>query len=311
MTVSPIDKLALGFANQAEVTWDRLGYIKETISSRGVLGQVRFGEETITDLMLLDLYLQGSTVALFEQTSRPDESMWGTDFELWLGSDKLGWFRFAIQAKKLNLRTDRYSSLTQKNMNGKQIDLLERYAQRNRAAPLYCLYNFSEDANELQHWHCCNGLPNLRELGCTVTPSSNIREAICKPGTKNFGFIHLKSNTLPWRCLVACPRVWQSLLTMSEQGNLAMPAAMPPIFEPSSCYHARLPLVLRRDGGGEIVRESENGGLLVSLRVNEDHELADSSDKVNPAVRGEFRERYNPEARVPKSAAVIEVQTPT
>ena len=54
--------------------------------------------------------------------------------------------RFAIQAKKLDLRTDRYSSFTQGNTNGPQIKLLEEYARLNRAAPLYCLYNHTDGA---------------------------------------------------------------------------------------------------------------------------------------------------------------------
>ena len=73
--------------------------------------------------------------------------MWGTDFELWLGSELLGWFRFAIQAKKLDLRTDKYASLAQRNVNGPQIDLLEQYARRKGAAALYCLYNQTDNAH--------------------------------------------------------------------------------------------------------------------------------------------------------------------
>ena len=142
-------------------------------------------------------------------------SMWGTDFELWLGSERLGWFRFAIQAKKLDLRTDRYVSLTQSNVNGPQIDLIEQYAQSKRAAPLYCLYNHTDSADELDHWHCCTGPANLKELGCTVTPSSNIREAINQWNGKNVRRIHRRKSTLPWKCLVSCPKVWYLLQVMS------------------------------------------------------------------------------------------------
>ena len=137
MSIRSFSEIGELFSNQSTGLWERLGYVRESIKSRGVLGPVRFGEETITDLLMMDLYVQGSTLALFSQTSKPDESMWGTDFELWLGSGRLGWFRFAIQAKKLDLRNDRYASLTQSNANGLQIDILERYAQRKRAAPLY------------------------------------------------------------------------------------------------------------------------------------------------------------------------------
>ena len=180
----------------------------------------------------MDLYLQGSTLVLFEQTSKSDESTSGTDFELWLGSDQLGWFRFAIQAKKLNLRDGRYSTLTQYNSHGRQVDLLEQYAQYNDAAPLYCLYNFADDADELEHWHCCNGCPELKELGCTVTPSSNIQRAICEQGAKNFYSIHNRKSTLPWRCLVGCPKIWNSLEIMSMVERPVQSVEPSPLFDP-------------------------------------------------------------------------------
>ena len=196
MPFRSFNELGALFANQSTGIWERFGYVRESYTSRGVLGPVRFGEETVTDLMM-DLYVQGSTLAHFQQTSKPDEAMWGTDFELWLGSESKGWFRFAIQAKKLDLRTDRYSSLTQGNSNGPQIELLKDYARLNRAAPLYCLYNHTDGADEFDHWHCCTQSANLKELGCTVTPLSNIGTAIDEWGTKNFDSIHKNQNTLP------------------------------------------------------------------------------------------------------------------
>ena len=189
------------FSNQSQDIWNRLGYVRDSFDSRGALGPVRFGEETITDLIMMDLYVRGSTLVHFTQTAKSDEASWGTDFELWLGSEQFGWFRFAIQAKKLDLRTGRYSGLTQYNSNGAQIDLLEEYGRLNRAAPLYCLYNFSEEAEGHQDYHCRDGQPELKELGCTVAPSSNIRMAIDEWGAKNFKSIHSKTSTLPWAML--------------------------------------------------------------------------------------------------------------
>ena len=267
-------------SNQSTGLWERLGYVRESIESRGVLGPVRFGEETITDLLMMDLYIQGSTVALFKQTSKPDEAMWGTDFELWLGSDRLGWFRFAIQAKKLDLRTDRYASLTQSNINGKQIDLLERYAERNRAAPLYCLYNHTDEGDVDDHWHCCTPPADLKELGCSVTPLANIGTAIDEWGGKNFHSIHSNENTLPWKCLVSCPMVWYSFEVLSGS-TLNRPALEPlPLFNPESCYYETAPMVLRGDGGAVMVRENDRGGSLMSIRVDEDREI-DGSEQLS------------------------------
>ena len=165
MTTRNFTDLHTVFSNQSRDIWQRLSYVKDSYKTRGPLGPVRFGEETITGLTMMDLYMRGSILVHFTQTAKPDEALWGTDFELWLGSDQLGWFRFAIQAKKLTLTDDRYSSLAQGNSNGDQIDLLEQYARLNCAAPLYCLYNFTEYADGHRHYHCGDGQYELKELG--------------------------------------------------------------------------------------------------------------------------------------------------
>ena len=310
MNIRSFNELRDLFSNQSTVLWERLGYVRESIKSRGVLGPVRFGEETITDLLLMDLFVQGSTVALFSQTSKPNESIWGTDFELWLGSERLGWLRFAIQAKKLDLRTDRYASLTQSNVNGPQIDLLEQYAKRNGAAPLYCLYNHTDSADELDHWHCCTGPANLKELGCSVTPSSNIRKAIGQWKGKNFHSIHRRKSTLPWKCLVSCPKVWYLLQIMSGDEFQAPIIRETPLFNPDFCYHKTLPMVLRMQDQPTDLRRGERGGSLLSIPLDAEQEIDGTADSFGPEVRTDFRERYDLETGAPKAAAVIEVQGP-
>ena len=310
MSTRSFSELGELFSNQSTGLWERLGYVRESIEGRGVLGPVRFGEETITDLLMMDLFIQGSTVALFRQTSKPDESMWGTDFEIWLGSERLGWFRFAIQAKKLDLRTDRYASLTQSNVNGPQIDLLDQYAQRKRAAPLYCLYNHTDSADELVHWHCCTGPANLKELGCTVTPSSNIRKAINQWNGKNFRRIHRRESTLPWKCLVSCPKVWYLLQVMSGNEKGSQTIRETPLFDPYSCYHETLPVVFREENQSGVVRRSERGGSLISIPLDAEQEIDSAMSSFGPEARTDFRERYDRETGAPKSVAVMEVQGP-
>ena len=311
MTTRNFTDLRTVFSNQSRDIWQRLSYVKDSYRTRAHLGPVRFGEETITDLIMMDLYIRGATLVHFTQTAKPDEAMWGTDFELWLGSVALGWFRFAIQAKKLTLTNDRYSSLSQSNSNGDQIDLLEQFGRLNQAATLYCLYNFTEYAAEQQHYHCGDGQGELQELGCTVTPSSNIRMAIRTWGAKNFNTIHSKENTLPWRCLVSCPLVQQSLMAMAAGITDAPVFDAFSLFDPRSCYHRELPVAIGRDGGGVTVRESENGGALISIRLDDERDILAPVAQSDRSVRSEFRERYHPEGGVPKAAAVLAVEAPT
>ena len=302
--------LSAMFSDQSRSIWDRLSYVKDSYKSRGALGPVRFGEETITDLIMMDLYVNGSTLAHFTQTTKPDEAVSGKDFEIWLGSYHLGWFRFAIQAKKIDLTNDRYSGLTQGNPNGLQIDLLKQDAQLKQAAPLYCLYNFTEKAETGRHYHCLDGQSELKELGCTVTPLSNIQTAINQHGGKNFNRIHSEKSTLPWRCLVSCPMVQYSLEAMAKGMDPAQVSNVSPLFDPTSCYHPALPMLLRRDGGATI-RENDDGSAMISIPLNADGEIEDPLGRVQPQARVEFRERYHREARLPNAVAVMEVQTLT
>ena len=92
-----------------------------------------------------------------------------------------------------------------------QIDLLERFAHRHGAIPLYCLYNFSDHVDPQIHWHCCQRPFQVEQLGCTVTASLNVRLSINKWGTRNLSDIHKYQNTIPWRCLAMCPNI-QSFL---------------------------------------------------------------------------------------------------
>ena len=91
MTTSSSQTLVGTLETLAADTWMRLSDVA-SLSARSV----RFGEETITDLLMLDLNRIGSTKVLFTPTSKQAEAFQGTDFECWVGSDGAGWLRFAV-----------------------------------------------------------------------------------------------------------------------------------------------------------------------------------------------------------------------
>ena len=86
-----------------------------------------------------------------------------------------------------------------------QIDVLEGYAKRVCAVPLYLLYNYVELLDFDPYWHCCEPVDE-RQLGCTLVPSWDIRRAIETRGCRKFDSIHESSAALPWRCLFDCPQ---------------------------------------------------------------------------------------------------------
>jgi hypothetical protein len=161
---------------------------------------IRFGEETMTDLILLELKRFLSPNIKIIQTPKPAEAKKGTDWEWWIGSDRAGWTRYAVQAKKMHSSTLRYSGISQRTGPKLQIDVLDSYAKTNGAVAIYLFYNsptakFSEDG-----WNCCREF-NAFQLSCTISPSQIVRPCIHKRGTKNFNWIHNKIESLPWRCL--------------------------------------------------------------------------------------------------------------
>ena len=110
---------------------------------------VRFGEETITDLLMLELRRTGFWT--FKQTPLAKEPTKGTDFECWIGRPGISWTGFAVQAKKLirhkdSSKIDSYDSLPHKVGKAKtpQVDILKGYAAQQKISPRYCLYNYSE-----------------------------------------------------------------------------------------------------------------------------------------------------------------------
>ena len=195
----------------AEATWSRL-------RDAGDLN-VSQGEETITDNHLLDIKRSPVKSIRVWKCPKDREMFTGIDWEWFVGSDSLGWYRYAVQAKKLynyKKERDRYDALNHpveaKDRNGAvirklQINVLEEYARGANAIPLYCLYNHVIRGDFGQFWHCCCEDIEPTQLGCTVTPSHVVREALRRRGCRTFDYIHSKECTLPWRCLTLCPKI--------------------------------------------------------------------------------------------------------
>lgn len=170
--------------------------------NRSARNRIQYGEDEITSVNLNALASSPDQTVVVEDT-RVDEATKGCDFEFWIGSDHLGWARYAIQAKKISLPTSSYSKLGHKVGSSLQVDVLDSYAVANRAAPLYCFYNYSTK----DHGWNCNLPKESEQLGCSVTPSSVVRAHLSIRGARSFQAIHANKATLPWRCLVRCPLI--------------------------------------------------------------------------------------------------------
>ena len=199
----------------AESTWNRLRASQDL--------DVRLGEETLTDLLVLDFSMSVPRHNIkFFQTTKTEEAVQGTDLVIYVrrGADNAD--IYAVQAKRLSV-AGRYDHLNHRSgkTQQRQIDVLEQYAEEQRAIPLYLLFNYVA-AQSAPCWHCCQQTIDRRQFGCTLVPSWRIREAISTYGCRTFDYIHSDRAALPWRCAFACPNnqtAWGRIREKAEESH--------------------------------------------------------------------------------------------
>ena len=202
---------------------------------------VRLGEETLTDLLILDfMRFKPSHYKLF-QINKKEESRIGADLEIRLHAGENQAAVFAVQAKKL-YQSGRYERLNAKvkSSGSSQIDILDMYSESIGALPLYLLYNYVDQRDMQPYWHCCQCLDE-RQLGCTLVPSWTIRQAISKHGCRNFDWIHTSCNALPWRCLFDCPQLRDHQSLPPARRRLSMFREPSPLSDDLSIIKTTLP----------------------------------------------------------------------
>jgi hypothetical protein len=201
--------------------------------------RVSFGEDAITSINLNAIAsLNDRSVAI--EDARVDEAHKGCDFEMWIGNDSRGWSRYAVQAKKITASSGRYEKLSHAVRGRYQIEILNDYAKRVRAAPIYCFYNF---APYVMNWNC--GLTrDETQLGCMVAPAVVVEQALHLRGCRDFGWLHTQPESVPWRCLLRCPRDHHHKYDANARSRW-------PALE--THHHRRLPEVL------EVLRSERRG----------------------------------------------------
>ena len=190
----------------AQRTWSTLGRARQL--------RARFGEETLTDLLVLDMLPhQRARGFWLRSTTKHAEAWCGADLFVAVRHPTRRWSRFALQAKKL-YPTDEYPLLNGGSKCISQLDKLERFARQLHALPLYLLYNHSNAVQPSEHWHCLQPF-SVDQLGCTLVPSWHIRRMIFRPPPRNFDLAHKANQARPWRCAFDCPDAETSLMQMA------------------------------------------------------------------------------------------------
>ncbi|WP_238858030.1 DUF6615 family protein [Poritiphilus flavus] len=236
---------------------------------------IRQGEETITDIILLEILRSGNKNIIVVQTPKIKEPEKGTDWEWWIGNEKTGWLRYAVQAKKIDPKTLNYKSLNYKSgkkpNQKRQVDILKRYAEKNNAIPLYSFYNYVRVRNNddlHSFWHQNKEEYQIEQFGWTCSPIENILKLLDSNvrGNKNFESIHCRKNTFPIRYLMHSKNVENLLNSCKEKGEdvVGYHKSLPPFFK-------NIQLLIDRDDEEEMRKKDKEYPLGIAYKtISED-----------------------------------------
>lgn len=198
------NSLADGFRDVATNTWN--------LMANGYKSGMNISEETITEIILLELKLRHPNNIFIKQVGKKTENKIGADW-LWAFVGKEGHvFGMCIQAKRLFPDRTYQSIIEDKKNPTKQVDKLINVGSScknftgKKLYPLYVFYNnWDEDSlNKTTHFHpkCCERHHPHTILGCTYADAYDVKEILLKSKRSLDDYLHISH---PWSCLIACP----------------------------------------------------------------------------------------------------------
>lgn len=183
------------FRHQAFWTWDSL--------SKARSASTLLGEESLTDFNLLEIRTRHPREVATITFTKPKEAETGADWEWWFTGRSRKWLGFRIQAKVLDLRSDKFEHLHYKTPSRRyQTDLLCERAKQHlpRKIPLYCLYVHWLQMSSIPPWRCPT-FPFAQELfGCSLVDAQHVIRL--QPNKTKLQ--ELFPFMIPWHCLVCC-----------------------------------------------------------------------------------------------------------
>jgi hypothetical protein len=237
------------FEDLAASTWRRLADAYRL--------RVPQGETALTDHLLLEMARLEHSGLRALKTPIDEEGVKGTDWEWWIGTPRVGWLRYAVQAKRVTVASGRYEALHHVVGEEHQIDILRRYATANRVIPLYCFYNFQTNLPTAVHWHCERPL-EPDQLGCSITPLEVVADALTTRGARSFDRIHRSTKTFPWRCLVRCPRFIGAFAATAPEVRAAALSDLEKTFGQQPVVYSTLPRIVDQGASGDgLLRKND------------------------------------------------------
>ncbi|MBE9049519.1 hypothetical protein IQ243_03695 [Nostocales cyanobacterium LEGE 11386] len=215
------------FRSRALWTWDTL--------ARGRSVDCQIGEETLTDLNILEFKIRHISEVYSRTFSKPEEGLNGADWEWWFTGSSRKWIGFRVQAKVIDIKTNSFKHLYyRKNKDSPfQCDTLIQNALQKPSPciPLYCLYSNWNTLTQLP-WKCASYYPVEESYGCSILSAFAVRYLRSIKNLETRHFKTLLSYISPWHCLVCCRgygggdlpnrvfRYWREFILEVEQAIL-------------------------------------------------------------------------------------------
>jgi hypothetical protein len=158
--------------------------------------ELRIGEETLTDINLIDIQYRHPAEVVTEKFSKQQEAQNGADWEWWLifGGRTLG---LRLQAKKL-YPDGEYPSLSGTQPR-RQLRALIAHALADGVWPLYCFYNHRDPADP-SDWPLL-GSSAIEQMGCGLAGAAPVK-AVVVDAWRSPTVHNLAPLQIPWRNLV-------------------------------------------------------------------------------------------------------------
>lgn len=188
--------LCFDFMRKAKWIWERIREADEY--------GLCFGEETITETLLMWLKRAHPTKIHVQAFTKKTERKNGADWEWWIGRDG-NWIGMRVQAKRIKLPSEQYESLFYKYDKPvgpeTQIENLIEKAEQDNLIPIYALYTHSKIHLPMPANMCICKMLDVQSQalnGCLIVHAQDVQLR----GSKKLSDIHPFS--FPWHCLV-CP----------------------------------------------------------------------------------------------------------
>lgn len=170
--------------------WERRATSKQTF--------MPYGEETITETVLLDLATQHPKELKIFPLNKAQEGKVGADWEWCFYNKRRTRFQpMLVQAKLLDDRDHEYSHIDRfiGSTGVRQIDRLLETSRRRRVPAVYVFYNHLKDSDRAPR--VCGSFDCAECWGCSVAMAEAVRAGLPK---KDFDTISRHSK--PWVCLL-------------------------------------------------------------------------------------------------------------